>query len=95
MPALQYHLLGNYMTILKWQRYSSQEIVNFRIGHLEQLPSIGTLRVRAVARAEPYALSEGGIWVLITPITFKPIYTKIEIVCLFIALLNLVNLSIN
>jgi hypothetical protein len=72
-----------------------KEIVKFRIGYLEQLPRVGTLSIRAVARVEPYTLSEGRIWVLITPITFKPIYTKIEIVCLFISLLKLVNLSIN
>jgi hypothetical protein len=72
-----------------------KEIVNFRIGHLEQLPSVGTLRVRAMAIAEPYALSKGGIWARITPISVKPICSKIEIVCIFIALLNLVNLSIN
>jgi hypothetical protein len=74
-----------------------KEIVNFRIGHLEQLPSVGTLRVMAMAmaRAESYALSKGGIWARITPISVKPICSKIEIVCIFIALLNLVNLSIN
>jgi hypothetical protein len=72
-----------------------KEIVNFRIGHLEQLPSVGTLRVRARAIAESYALSKGGIWARITPISVKPICSKIEIVCIFIALLNLVNLSIN